>query len=564
MRRTGYHLQAMSEDYPALTISRASSTPLSTEPSALPFPSIHQMFNISRLFNGAVTSETRLYGNLKSMQSIDRKKLGTQQKAFAVNIDEAKYGTFAEIGAGQEVVRWFFQAGGASGTISKSISAYDMTVSDAIYGPCERYVSRQRLESMLDYEYGLTQMRLRHARGDRTEFFTFADTVAARNYLGTNECHGWMGVKFQTTPESDPSQIILHVRMLDKDNIAQQEALGIIGVNLIHAAFYLHQKPDDLMESLLDNLTTERIEVDMIQFMGPQFTGIDHRLMALKLVQLGLSDAAMFSAEGEVLQPSEVLRKKPILVERGSFRPVTHVNIDMLECASAQFAHETSVHGESPVVLAEITMRNLLSGGEIDYADFLARSDTLAATGYTVLISDYFEYYRLAAYLSRYTDKKIGITMGIPSLRELFDEKYYEHLEGGILESFGRLFKNDLKLYVYPQKDLENGQLITVQKLRVASHLHNLYAHLIENGYIESIDLFQRDFLHIFSRDVLTKIRNNDPTWADMVPEAVSNVIKANDFFGYRADQAELIAEDGVAEQTEEETASKEAVTSPA
>jgi hypothetical protein len=467
------------------------------------------------------------------MQSIDRKKIGTQQKAFAVNIDESRYGTFAEIGAGQEVVRWFFQAGGASGTISKSISAYDMTVSDAIYGPCERYVSRQRLEAMLDYEYGLTQMRLRHARGERTAFFTFADTVAARNYLGTNECHGWMGVKFQTAPGSEPNTIIIHVRMLDKDNVAQQEALGIIGVNLIHGAFYLYQEPDILMEALLDNLTTERIEVDMIQFIGPDFTEVDHRLMALKLVQLGLSDAAMFSAQGEVLQPSEILRKKPVLVERGSFRPVTHVNIDMLECACEQFCREPGVEGEAPVVLAEITMRNLLETGEIDYADFLARADTLAATGYTVLISDYFEYYRLAAYISRYTNKKIGITMGVPSLQELFDEKYYEHLEGGILESFGRLFKNDLKLYVYPLKETETGHLITVQKLRVKPHLHNLYQHLVENGYIESIDFFQRDYLHILSRDVLAKIRNKDSSWEAMVPQVVAESIKSNHFFGY-------------------------------
>ena len=466
------------------------------------------------------------------MPNTDRTKVGTQQKALRVNVDEKKYGTFAEIGAGQEVVRWFFQAGGAAGTISKSISAYDMTVSDAIYGPSQRYVSRQRLEAMLDYEYGLTELRLREPRGERTEFFTFADTVSARNYLGTNECHGWMGVKFQTSPGATPNTIVIHVRMLDNDNVAQQEALGVIGVNLIHGAFYFYQDPSLLLLSLLDDLTSDRIEVDMVHFEGPDFPDIDHRVMALQLVQLNLSDAALFSPEGEVLQPSEVLRKKPILVERGSFRPVTLVNTDMLECACEQFSHEPLVDGEAPIVLAEITMRNLLSSGEIDISDFLARAEMLASTGYTVLISDYFEFYRLAAYLSRYTSKKIGMVMGIPSLRDLFDEKYYEHLEGGILESFGRLFKNDLKLYIYPLKDRDTGQLVTVQKLHVAPHLKNLYEHLVENGFIESIDFFQRDYLHIFSRDVLDKIRDGDAAWKSMVPPGVATMIEERGYFG--------------------------------
>jgi hypothetical protein len=467
-------------------------------------------------------------------RKMDREKVGTQQKALEINLDPRKYGTFAEIGAGQEVVRWFFQVGGAAGTIAKSISAYDMTVSDAIYGPSERYVSRHRLQAMLDYEYALVVERLSAKRGQDTDFFVFADTVAARSYTGANECHGWMGIKYQATPGSEPSQIVLHVRMLDKDHVSQQESLGIIGVNLIHGALFHYQVPDDLMTSLLDNLAVERLEIDMIKFSGPEFTSVDHRLMSLKLVQLGLSNAAMFSCDGEVLQPSEVLYKKPILVERGSFRPVTYVTLDMLECARQQFTQQAGMEGEPVVTLMEITMRNLLETGEIDYADFLARADVLAASGATVLISNYFEYYRLAAYLRRYTKNRIGMAMGVPSLRELFDEKYYEHLEGGILESFGRLFKNDLKLYIYPLKDRQTGQLVTVQKLKVAPHLHNLYEHLVENGYIESIDFYNKDYLHIFSPDVLAKIRDSDPSWEAMVPPQVARMIKERQFFGYR------------------------------
>jgi hypothetical protein len=462
----------------------------------------------------------------------------TQQKALGINLNPRKYGTFAEIGAGQEVVRWFFRVGAAAGTIAKSISAYDMTVSDAIYGSCERYVSIDRLNDMLDYEFNLLRERLDGPRGADTEFFAFADTVKAASYKGTSECHGWLGVKFQTQPRSEPNQIVMHVRMLDKENVLQQEALGIIGLNLIHAAFEHFQTPEVILQSLLDDLTVNRIEVDMIKFSGPDFKGVDHRLMSLKLVQLGLSDAAMFAANGEILQPSEVLYKKPILVERGSFRPVTHVNLDMLECARSQFMSEPELKGEEPVVLMEITMKNLLATGEIDYHDFLARADILGASGATVLISDYFEYYRLAAYLTRYTNKKIGITMGIPSVRDLFDEKYYEDLEGGILESFGRLFKNDLKLYIYPYKDKTTGQLTTVQKLRVTPHLQNLYEHLVENGFIESIDFYNKDFLHIFSRDVLMKIREGDKSWETMVPTQVAQQIKERRFFGYQPSES--------------------------
>jgi hypothetical protein len=461
-----------------------------------------------------------------------RENTGTQQKALKINLDARKYGTFAEIGAGQEVVRWLFRVGGAAGTVAKSMSAYDMTVSDSIYGPSERYVSQPRLQAMLDLEYSLLIERLDPKRGEDTEFFAFADTVKAAGYKGTSECHGWLGVKFQSRPRGEANQILIHVRMLDKENVLQQEALGIIGVNLLHAAFELYQTPDGVIQSLLDNLSTERIEVDMIKFSGPDFEGIDHRLMSLHLVHLGLSAAAMFGPNGEILQPSEALYKKPIIVERGSFRPVTYVNLDMMDCALGQFMHEPKLAGEEPVVLMEITMSNLLASGGIDYHDFLARADILGASGATVIISDYFEYYRLAAYLSRYTNKMIGITMGIPSLRDLFDEKYYEHLEGGILESFGRLFKNDLKLYIYPVK--EKGQLTTVQKLRVAPHLQSLYEHLVENGYIESIDFYNKDYLHIFSRDVLLKIREGDPAWEQMVPAQVAAQIKERQFFGYQ------------------------------
>ncbi|MEM6777404.1 MAG: TonB-dependent receptor [Planctomycetota bacterium] len=459
----------------------------------------------------------------------------TERKALNINLDPRRYGSFAEIGAGQEVVRWFFRVGAAAGTIAKSMSAYDMAVSDAIYGDCPRYVCRQRLEDMLTREQELNIERLREERGDSTAFFAFADTVSARNYQGTNECHGWMCIRFQAYPRDEESQIILHVRMLDNENAAQQEALGIVGVNLLYGAFFLNHEPDQLVESLLDNLNTRRIEIDMIEFSGIAFRHVDNRVMSLRLVQLGLSNAAMFSANGEVLQPAEVLYKKPILVERGSFRPVTHVNMDMINAAQESFCNEQDVDEQQVVTLAEITMRNLRSmraNGDIDLQDFLARVDTLAACGLTVLISDYFEYYRLAAYLSQYTKNRIAITMGAGSLHELFDEKYYTELDGGILESFGRMFKNDLKLYVYPLRDQSTGELTTVDNLDVAPDLRKLYEYLVEKGCIEQLHNYNPDHLATFSRNVLRMIEAGDPTWTEHVPAEVASVIRRRGFFG--------------------------------
>jgi hypothetical protein len=480
--------------------------------------------------------------------------LTTNRKALTVNLDDPKYGTFAEIGAGQEVARVFFQAGGAAGTIAKTISAYDMAFSDAIYGKAPRYVSRERLSLMLDHEYALLDERLDSQRGERTTFFVFADTVSARNYKGNNECHGWMGVRFQAEPRGPTSEIMLHVRMWDKENVLQQQALGTVGVNLIYGAFYYRDNPEKLVQSLLDNVGADRIEVDILRFAGPCFAEIDNRLMSLFLVKHGLTNAVMFGPSGEVLQPSEVLYKKAVLVERGSFRPVTHVNVDMLNCACAQFVQEPLVKGKDIVVLMEITMNNLLAAGDLNADDFLSRVDLLGDIGFTVLISNYSEYYRLTSYFRRYTKEMIGVAMGINNLFEVFNEKYYEHLEGGILEAFGRLFRNAVKLYIYPMQQtayehyiasmgdripqaanhaFAAGVLINAKNLQVNDHLRNLYAHLLENHYIDCIVGFDSSILHIFSRDALNRLREGDPAWERMVPDRVVEAIKKRGLFGY-------------------------------
>ena len=467
------------------------------------------------------------------MDNSGRKKVGTQQKAFELNMDSNRYGTFAEIGAGQEVVRWFFQAGAAAGTIAKSISAYDMTVSDAIYGESPRYVSRQRLETMLEYEYDLLTERLAADR-DAPQFFAFANTVSARSYKGGDECHGWMGIRYQANPGGEPSQILTHVRMLDRENQAQQEALGVLGVNLIYAAYEHFGEPDDLLRCLLDDLSTERIEVDMVKLSGPAFEGVDSRIISLKLVQLGLSQAAMFAADSSVLHPAEVLYKKPILVERGRFRPVTYVNLDILDSAREQFARRLQDDQKDNIVsIMELTMQDLRAEGDINYRDFLDRADVLEATDTIVLVSNYFEYYRLAAYLRRYSNAPIALAMGIPSIGDLFNEDIYEDLDGGVLEAFGRLFKGDLKLYIYPTRDGETGELVKTDTYEVPSHLQHLYAHLCHNDYLEQIDCYNEDYLHIFSHEVLDKIRSQDASWEEMVPSEVGQLIKERELFGY-------------------------------
>ncbi len=460
--------------------------------------------------------------------------VGTNKKAFQINLDALKYGTFAEIGAGQEVARRFFQVGGASGTIAKTMSAYDMRFSDAIYGPSDRYVSRKRLQTMLDHEYSLLLERLSDKIGDERTFFVFADTVAARSFKEHNESHGWLGVRFQTHTHSEPSEIIIHVRMLDEENVEQQEALGVIGVNLLYAAFY-YREPEKVISSLHENLAPGRMEVDMIKFSGPAFEKVDNRLMSLQLVSQGLTNAVMFTADGETVQPAEVLHKKAILVERGSFRPVTYATNDMLDGARRKVLAESAASEEELVVLMEMTLENLLSEGQLNHADFLARVDILGALGRTVLISKFGEYYRLAGYLTRYTNKMIGLVMGVPSLMQIFDEKYYLNLEGGILEALGRMFKGNLKLFVYPMVDEKTGEILSATKFQVAPNLQSLFRYLVENKFIVEITDFHPEYLRNYPPDALAKLQSGDRGWEQMVPPEVIRIIKEREFFGYRA-----------------------------
>lgn len=455
------------------------------------------------------------------------------QKALSINLDTNKYGSIAEIGAGQETSRWFFRAGAAAGTIAKSISAYDMKFSDAIYGKSPRYVSRERVTSMLELEFNLLLERLNNTRENSRCFFAFANTVAARSYTHKVDGHGWLGVRFETEAHCPPSTIILHVNLHGKNNIQDQETLGVLGINLIYAALYLNTQLDDFLLSLVDKLFSESVEIDLIDFSGPAFSTVDNRLMALRLVQHGLSNAALFSADGKIVQIADALWKKSVIVERSRFRPPTKLTINLLDCAQKRFMDEMNLDDESLLVLSEMTLCDLKSdkNTDVDTVDFLYRADILCALGKNVLISNYGEFFRLAQYLFSYTKEPIAIAMGLPSLRDLFNEKFYSTLPGGILESFGRLFKHDLRLYVCPELDKKTGASVGINDLQLPQHLQHLYAYLQENKFIRELTTVSTDYLRIHSDDVINMIQNDTKGWEEFVPKQVADIIKQQHYF---------------------------------
>ena len=466
-------------------------------------------------------------------------RLTTREKARRINLETNTYGSFAEIGAGQEVAAFFFKSGGASQTIAKTMSAYDMTFSNAIYGAEEsgRYVVESRLMKMLNKEYSLLEQRLGIKMGFDKCFFAFANTVTTINYQKTSQGHGWIGIRFQIKPQTPPNDIIIHVKLHDRDALDQQHALGIIGVNLIYGAYTYYNDPEKLLCSLIDGLSLERVEVDMMRFSGPDFEKVDNRIISLQLVNNGLTHAAIFGPDGNVLQPAALLYKKNILALRGRFRPLTWVNLDMLRRGYEQFSQEDDVRKDKIEILAELTLNDLRLGAqEIDYEDFLDRVDILSSLGCTVMISDYQEYYRLVSYFSQFTKGKIGIVLGIYALQLIFDERYYEQLSGGILEAFSTLFSRNIKLYVYPAHHRsEDEKLYNCNNFHLPENQVNLYQYLMSNDKIENIRNFDVDHLHIISDNVLKMIKNCENGWEELVPDTVAVAIKKKCLFGYEA-----------------------------
>lgn len=461
-----------------------------------------------------------------------------RRKALSINLDSNIYGTFAEIGAGQEVVRHFFRAGGASGTIAKAMSAYDKDFSDAIYGKedTNQYVCKSRLERMISREYNLMMDRLKRENHPNTKFFSFADTVATINFDKTNKGHGWMGMRYQLDPSTEPNDLVLHFNLRDNDAMLQQEAIGLLGLNVIYACYHYFD-PIEMILSLYDNLDRDRLEIDMISLIGPDFESIDNRLLSLQLVKHGMTDAVIFGPDGKNLHPSELLYKKNILALRGSFRPVTKVNLDMLETGYRKFVNELKVEEDKVVKLFEITLNNLKSEGDIDEQDFLDRAELLCSMGYTVLISNYQRYYRLIEYFSKFTKAKMGLILGVNSVLDIFNEKYYRHLNGGILEAFGILFTRDLKMYLYPAQNNETDEILTSKNLEVHPRLKPLYDYLMQNNRMVDIDDYNPEYLSIFSIKVLQLIKEGNSDWMKMVPESAVNVIKNKFLFGYNEEK---------------------------
>lgn len=478
----------------------------------------------------SIVTEIELIGDRKVEQIPSIK-----DKALRINLNQSIYGTFAEIGAGQETVRHFFRAGASSGTIAKAMSAYDKDFSDAIYGIEEdgRYVTESRLKKMLTHETRLIEERLKREKHPDKIFFSYANTVATIDFAKQYKGHGWVGISFQVEPNEDYNEIILHIRFKETDAKLQQETLGILGVNLIYGAFYKHNDPKRLLRYLYDHLDKDQLEIDTINFSGPRFANVDNRLMSLQLVKNGMTDAVMFGADGNNILPAAVLYKKNILALRGSFRPVTKVNMNMYKKSYDMFIKENKVDEENTMVVFEITLSNLKSEGEIDERDFLDRAELLCSLGQTVMISNFQEYYKVVEYFSNYTKARMGLAMGVNNLVDIFDEKYYRHLSGGILEAFGKLFYRDLKVYLYPMKD-ENGVIINSENLKVHPRMKELYKFFKFNGKVVDITDFEEENLEIFSREVLKMIAQKQNGWEKMLPDGVAELIKSQHLFGYQ------------------------------
>jgi len=459
-------------------------------------------------------------------------------KALRINLNENIYGTFAEIGAGQETVRQFFRAGGGSGTIAKAMSAYDKDFSDAIYGMEDdgRYVTEARLRKMLAHEINLIEERITRDKHPNKMFFAFANTVTTIDFAKQYKGHGWVGLKYQIEPDQEYNDIVLHLRFKENDARLQQETLGILGTNLIYGAYYKHHEPKKLLRYLYDHLDKDQIEIDTINFSGPAFEEVDNRLMSLQLVKNSMTDAVMFAPDGNNVLPARVLYKKNILALRGSFRPVTKVNIDMFEKSYDMFVKENKVDPDNTQVVFEITLSNLRAEGEIDEQDFMDRAKLLCSLGHTVLISNFQEYYKLVEYFSQYSKNRMGLAMGVNNLVDIFDEKYYRHLSGGILEAFGKLFFKDLRVYLYPMQN-EDGTLTDSENLKVHPRMKELYKFFKYNGKVVDITDFDPSILSIFSRTVLKAIAEGDSGWEAMLPPGVAKIIKEKSLFGYEAEE---------------------------
>jgi len=431
-------------------------------------------------------------------------QLDTHRKALSLNLDPTIFGSFAEIGAGQEVARWFLQVGGASGTVAKTISAYDKEVSDNIYGSGTRYVSQQRLEAMLEQEWRLLQMQVAESRRKTQRFFAFADSVSARNFAGTNECHGWVGLRFQATPEGEANDVLLHVNLMDPANLLQQEALGILGVNLVYAAFHQRQDGRDLLQGLAAAIGG-RIEIDLIVLRGPVFAAWDARLIHVQLVQDGLAQAVVFSPDGVKHPPTEILHKRAVVLAAGAFEGLEPLDEHRLAAALAQLRGGVDNAADNAIGLFNLATDPPTEETPSPSAvDLLERVDARLRQGADVLLSRHPELYRTTSFVNRFTQADVRVVVSLPTLIAALEDARYRHLEGRILEGIARLFAQNVKLYAYPapvaafsdqlQTLASKGWTVagsspwlTADQLQPPSPIRHLYAYLLASGFLVAL-----------------------------------------------------------------------------
>ncbi|NQU34632.1 MAG: TonB-dependent receptor [Bacteroidetes bacterium] len=449
------------------------------------------------------------------------------RKALIINIDTSLYGSFAEIGGGQEVARHFFQAGGASGTIAKTISAYDKRFSDSFYNNNKqgRHVSEGRLIKMLDYEYKeLTSLLSTDL--EETTFFALANTMEVLNYSKTNKSHGWMGVKYQLTPNSEPNLVIIHIKLLENDALMQQTTIGLLGVNLLYACKFYYDSPNTFLKSLTDNVSVDRFRITIMRMSGHDLDYVDNKLLAVQLVKNKMTRSIMFDKQGNVQQPSDMLYKKNVLAFRGSFMPVTYIAKDILNKSMALFALDEDYEHDNTLSFCELTINNILSKGEIDEQDFLNRVDMLVSIGQNVMISDLPEYYKLVEFFSQFKMNKLRIVMGIPTFERVLNKKYYKELRGGILEAVGKMFPSNMKLYIYPTRKAGNPDIITSDDIDMDDDVRMLFDYLKENRYILDIKSEMINQLHVSTREVNKMITSGKKNWEKFVPMSVCKIIK--------------------------------------
>jgi len=437
-------------------------------------------------------------------------KLDTHHKALTVNLDTSTFGSFAEIGAGQEVARWFLFVGGASGTVAKTISAYDKEVSDDLYGSGSRYVSKQRLEAMLDNEWTQLLTQLTKTRGPQTRFFCFVDTVSARNFAGTNDAHGWIGLRFQSQPGGPPNDVLLHINMRDPSNVLQQQAIGILGVNLIYAAFYEGQTRESFLEGLAEDVVAERIEIDHVDLRGPAFESWDRPALLVHLVRAGLAEAVFFPAKGSTVPPTEVLYKRPVVLAPGYFGHSdpdrAQVHLRLLTSAMQELHRDLGETKFPPVGFFCLSLAPLTPDEPApETPDLLRRINALLAAGGDVLLFRKPELYSMTAVVNRHTQAPVRFVAGLSLVIRAFED-IYGNLEGRLLEALARLFAENVRIYVYPMSvaDLrewlksasangwewsETNGWVTATQLRRAPPLGHLFAYLLASNFLVPMPL---------------------------------------------------------------------------